>query len=175
MPRATALWLIHHTSLTWEQIGYFCRIHPFEISLLADEEANLQELSPVANGQLTLEEIDRCQRDPTQHLKLSKNTIEKKKKKIGRRYIPLSKRPQVPNAILWLVRHYPHVPDKNIVSLLSTTKTMVGSIRQGSHRLMQQMLPKNPVALQLCSQDDLQLLEEINTTEKAKILESVEE
>ena len=169
MPRATALWLIHHTSLTWEQIGYFCHIHPFEVSLLADERGNLQELNPIANNQLTIEEIHRCQNDPTQHLMLNKNTIEIKKKKTNRRYIPLCKRTQVPNAIFWVIRHYPYVPDKNIVTLFSTTKTMVSNIRQGSHRLMNQILPKNPVSLQLCSQEDLQHLEEIHLFEKDKI------
>lgn len=170
MPRATALWLIHHTSLTWDQIADFCHLHPFEVSLLADDYSHLQELDPIANNQVSLEDIERCQQDPQQRLVLlKKDVVTKKRKKSSRRYIPLCKRAQVPNAILWIIRHYPYAPDKNIVSLFSTTKTMVNSIRQGSHRLIHQMLPKNPVNLDLCSAEDLKILEDLHLGEKIKI------
>lgn len=148
MPKATALWLIKHTCLTWEQIGDFCGLHPLEIDRL-DQDPYLQEQDPVFAGQLSLEEIKRCEKDPQARLTLFVSIAAPVRKK----YVPLSKRQEVPNAIVWLLRHYPKLSDHRIAKLLPTTKATILAIREGKYWNMRGLIPKDPVLLGLCSDD----------------------
>jgi hypothetical protein len=152
MPKATALWLINHTRLTLEQIAHFCGFHPLELSVL-QEGKTIQELSPLVNGQLTQEEIARCEADPKAHLTLMLQ--EEIKKGTRKKYTPLAKRNEVPNAVLWIIRTMPEVSDAQICSLLSTTKTTVKAIREGIHWNFKNLTPKDPLSLELCSQESL--------------------
>ena len=153
MPKATALWLMNHTCLTLDQIGQFCGFHPLEVSVLAETEF-LQELDPIFNEQLTQEEISRCEEDVEAQLQL--NTPEFLENKTQKRYTPLSKRGDIPGAVLWLIRHYPHMSDHGICSLLSTTKVMVRKIREGKYWNSKNLVPKDPVVFRFCSLEELQ-------------------
>lgn len=157
MPKATALWLINHTCLTWEQIGQFCNLHPLELSVLV-ETNSLQELDPIFNAQLTKEEIARCEEDPDARLVL--HTPYAVYEKSSKKYTPLSKRADIPHVILWMVRHYPHMSDHRICSFLTTTRTMVKNIREGKYWNIKNLTPKDPVSLGLCTGEYLQELVE---------------
>lgn len=153
MPRATALWLLRHTSLTLTQISEFSGFHPLEISVLS-ESRTLQEADPIAMGQLTMEEIQRCEKDPSARLSLVDPSITEGAS-ASKRYVPLSKRAEIPHAVLWIIRNYPEISDAKICSFLSVTKDTVRKIREGKHRNMKMLTPKDPVLLGLCSKDDL--------------------
>jgi hypothetical protein len=158
MPKATALWLVENTSLTFEQISAFCGLHILEVQAIADGEVgqNLIPFDPIINNQLTLEEIHRCEQDPTAHLALQippEVLFEKKSK--GARYTPLSRRGNRPSAIAWILKNYPEVKDLDICKLLGTTKNTIESIRTRTHRNSQTIKPNNPVTLGLCTQEEL--------------------
>jgi hypothetical protein len=153
MPRATALWLLNHTSLTSKQISEFCDIHLLALDVLKNSNS-LQELDPLVGQQLTRQEIERCECDPDARLML--NIPVSLKEKVRKKYTPLSKRAEIPHAILWVVKNHPEIPDAKVCLLLSTTRTMVNNIRQGSYWNLENLTPKNPVLLGLCSDHDLQ-------------------
>lgn len=157
MPMATAVWLVENTSLTFEQIAEFCGLHPLEVQSIADEQiaANIVGLDPVANGQLSWAEIERCQKDPKGRLKLNEDEVPAKTRAGGPRYTPVSKRQDRPDAIAWLLRHHPEVSDAQICKLVGTTKTTIAAIRDRSHWNMANIKPVDPVALGLCRQLDL--------------------
>ncbi|MDR2158023.1 MAG: DUF1013 domain-containing protein [Holosporaceae bacterium] len=158
MPQGTAVWLIENTALTFEQIAQFCGLHTLEVQALADEQtsAGMIGVDPVKLGQLTQEEIDRCSSDPSAVLALAPPkfaTISKKKSK--RKYTPLLKRQERPDAIAWLIKFYPEMTDAAVCSLVSTTKSTVASIRNRTHSRINELKPKDPVLLGFCSQMEL--------------------
>jgi hypothetical protein len=158
MPQGTAVWLVENTALTFEQIAQFCGLHVLEVQALADEQvsAGMIGVDPIKLGQLTQEEIDRCSADPDAVLALSapKFTVMLKKKS-KRKYTPLLKRQERPDAISWLIKFYPEMSDAAVCSLLSTTKTTVLAIRNRTHARINELKPKDPVLLGFCSQVEL--------------------
>lgn len=160
MPKATAVWLIDNTALTFDQIADFCGLHPLEVSGIADGDvaAGVRGIDPITQHQLTREEIEKAEKDPAYRLKLSKpKTIVPALKKKAPRYTPLSRRQERPNAIAWIVRNHPEIPDSQIAKLLGTTKTTIQAIRDKTHWNASNLEPQDPVALGLCSQFDLDM------------------
>ena len=159
MPKATAVWLVDNTTLTFDQIAKFCGLHPLEVKGIADGEvgAGIRGLDPVASGQLERAELERCQKDPNSTLKLSRPAAAdiKQPKRKTPRYTPLSKRQDRPDAIAWLLRHHPEVTDQQVCKLLGTTKNTVNAVRDRTHWKSQEIRPRDPVILGLCSQIDL--------------------
>jgi hypothetical protein len=159
MPKATAVWLIDNTSLTFEQIAEFCALHALEVQGIADGEVgvSIRGLDPVAGGQLSREEIARCQKDPKARLQMARPAAAdiKLPKRREPRYTPLSKRQDRPDGIAWLLRHHPELSDPQICKLLGTTKTTVNAVRDRTHWKSSEIRPRDPVLLGLCSQLDL--------------------
>ncbi|MCX7338787.1 MAG: DUF1013 domain-containing protein [Alphaproteobacteria bacterium] len=158
MPKATAVWLIENTSLTFGQIADFCGLHILEIQAIANEESagRLVGLDPVASSQLTLEEIKRCEQDPSADLEMrpivNADTVLGKKRG---RYTPVSKRQDRPDAIAWLLKYYPDMTELQICRLLGTTKPMIKSIKGRTHWNSANIKPKSPLLLGLCTQVEL--------------------
>src|SRR5438876_11693236 len=159
MPKATAVWLVENTALSFDQVADFCKLHPLEIKAIADGDAaqGIKGLDPVQTGQLSREEIDKAVADPAYKLKLldPKVRLPEQKKKKGPRYTPVSRRQDRPNAILWLVRNHPELKDAQIMRLVGTTKSTIAGIRDRTHWNAAQLQPLDPVTLGLCSQIDL--------------------
>jgi hypothetical protein len=159
MPKATAVWLVDNTGLTFEQIADFCGLHPLEVQGIADGEvgAGIRGLDPVAGGQLTREEIERCQKDPKTRLQLARPAaaVLKPARRREPRYTPLSKRQDRPDAIAWVLRHHPELSDQQICKLLGTTKATVNAVRERTHWKSAEIRPRDPVLIGLCSQLDL--------------------
>jgi hypothetical protein len=158
MPKATAVWLVENTSLSFEQIADFCRLHPLEVKAIADGEAALtiKGLDPVLTGQLTREEIDKAQKDPNYRMRMADSKVRVPvAKRRGPRYTPVSRRQDRPNAILWLLRNHPELKDAQIMRLVGTTKPTIESIRNRTHWNANNLTPMDPVTLGLCSQIDL--------------------
>ncbi|MFC0217020.1 hypothetical protein FHS82_000771 [Pseudochelatococcus lubricantis] len=159
MPKATAVWLVDNTALTFSQIAEFCKLHPLEVKGIADGEvaAGIKGLDPTVTGQLTREEIGRGEADPSHVLRLSapKVKLPEAKRRRGPRYTPVSRRQDRPNAILWLLRNHPELKDAQIMRLVGTTKTTIEQIRDRSHWNSANLTPADPVTLGLCSQIDL--------------------
>ncbi|MEX6508815.1 DUF1013 domain-containing protein [Jiella sp. M17.18] len=160
MPKATAVWLVDNTSLSFEQIAELCTLHPLEVKAIADGESaqGIKGLDPIMTGQLTREEIERGERDPKHRLKMAppKVRVPESKRK-GPRYTPVSKRQDRPNAILWLVRNHPELKDAQVSRLVGTTKNTIQQIRERTHWNAANLTPMDPVTLGLCSQIDLDL------------------
>lgn len=158
MPKATAVWLVENTSLGFDQIAEFCKLHPLEVKAIADGEAavTIKGLDPVSTGQLTREEIERGQANPKYKLKMAdpKVRVPTQKRK-GPRYTPVSRRQDRPNAVLWLLRNHPELKDAQIMRLVGTTKPTIDSIRNRTHWNANSLQPLDPVTLGLCSQIDL--------------------
>ncbi|MBC6437920.1 MAG: DUF1013 domain-containing protein [Rhodobacteraceae bacterium] len=158
MAKATAVWLVDNTTLSFKQISDFCDLHELEVQGIADGDvaAGVRGFDPVTNNQLTQEEIDKAQEDPTHHLQLKFNPAAKgEEKRSGPRYTPLSKRQERPAAILWLVKFHPELTDGQISKLVGTTKPTIQSIRDRSHWNISNIQPVDPVALGLCKQSEL--------------------
>ncbi|MCC8369199.1 MAG: DUF1013 domain-containing protein [Rickettsia endosymbiont of Oxypoda opaca] len=160
LPKATAIWLIENTSLTFKQIADFCGIHEFEIKGMADGEVaqSIKGLDPVANGQLTVEEIERCSKDPQSSLQIvisSAYELMNNKKKQRAKYTPIARRQDKPDAIYWLLRNYPTIQDNQILKLMGTTKSTIAAIRDRSHWNMKNIHARDPVLLGICSQVEL--------------------
>jgi hypothetical protein len=158
MPKATAVWLIDKTSLSFEQIADFVGMHPLEIQAIADGEVAVGIVGhdPIASGQLTREEIARCEADPTARLRLAESTVVLPKPKgKGARYTPVSKRNDRPDAIAWLLRNFPMLTDQQIGKLLGTTKDTIAKVRDKTHWNSANIKPRDPVILGLCTQTDL--------------------
>jgi uncharacterized protein len=158
MPKATAVWLVDNTSLSFEQIADFCKLHPLEVKAIADGEAALtiKGLDPVQTGQLTREEIELAEKDPAHRLGMAtpKVRVPMAKRK-GPRYTPVSRRQDRPNAILWLLRNHPELKDAAIMRLVGTTKPTIEAIKNRTHWNANSLQPLDPVTLGLCSQIDL--------------------
>ncbi|MDK1491063.1 DUF1013 domain-containing protein [Sinorhizobium sp. 7-81] len=160
MPKATAVWLVDNTALSFDQIAQFCKLHPLEVKAIADGESaqGIKGLDPIATGQLSRDEIARAEANPNHKLKLSEPKVRvPDSKRKGPRYTPVSKRQDRPNAILWLVRNHPELKDAQISRLVGTTKTTIEQIRERTHWNSANLTPMDPVTLGLCSQIDLDL------------------
>ena len=157
MPKATVVWLIEKTALTFEQIAEFCGMHPLEVQAIADGEVaqGINGYDPVANSQLTAAEIARCEKDPTARLKLLPSTLPQPKKLRGARYTPVSKRNDRPDGIAFLLRNYPQLTEAQVGKLMGTTKETIQKVRDRSHWNTANIKPRDPVILGLCSQTDL--------------------
>lgn len=160
MPKATAVWLVDNTALSFDQIANFCRLHPLEVKAIADGEASqgIKGLDPVMTGQLSREEIALGEKDINHRLRLSEPKVRvPEPKRKGARYTPLSKRQDRPNSILWLVRNHPELKDAQISRLLGTTKSTIEQIRDRTHWNSANLTPMDPVTLGLCTQIDLDI------------------
>lgn len=159
MPKATAVWLVENTTLTFKQIADFCELHELEIQAIADGDIayNILGVSPVANGQLSEEEIKRCEADEKAVLvatPLEKNVKERNAK--AKKVLSPTQRAEKPNAILWIIKNCPEVIDSQICKLIGTTKPTIASIRGGTHGNMANLRPVNPMAVGLCSEKELE-------------------
>ena len=168
MPKATAVWLVENTSLTFDQIADFCKLHPLEVKGIADGEvaSGIKGHDPITSNQLTREEIAKAEKDGGHMLRNAppKVRMPEIKPRRGARYTPLSRRQDRPNAILWLVRNHPELKDAQIMRLAGTTKTTLEAIRTRTHWNSAQLQPLDPVTLGLCSQIDLDF--EVNRAAK---------
>ena len=159
MPKATAVWLVDNTSLTFEQIAEFCELHALEVKGIADGEVaqGIKGLDPVASGQLTRQEIERCQQNTSARLMIakSKHEVPEVKPRKGPRYTPVSRRQDRPDAIAWLVRYHPELTDAQVSRLVGTTKPTIQAVRDRTHWNSANITPVDPVTLGLCSQIEL--------------------
>ncbi len=159
MPKATAVWLVDNTSLTFEQIAEFCGLHVLEVKGIADGDVahGIKGMDPISSGQLSREEIAAAEEDTSHRLKLSEPKVEvpEVKTKRGPRYTPVSRRQDRPNAILWLLRNHPELKDCQVMRLVGTTKPTILAIRERSHWNSPNLQAQDPVTLGLCSQIDL--------------------
>ena len=161
MPKATAVWLIDNTALTFNQISEFCGLHILEIEGIADGDVatGIRGADPIANGQLAREQIEQGEKDPAYKLRATvfenETLVNRKSRKKGPRYTPLSRRQDRPDAIAWLVRNHPEIPDSQISKLIGTTRNTINAIRDRSHWNIQNIQAKDPVTLGLCAQREL--------------------
>ncbi len=158
MPKATAVWLIENTALTFDQVSEFCGLHPLEVQSIADDETavGMVGFDPIANGQLTKEEIDRCQADPNARLQMAEANVPRPSTRTkGPRYTPVAKRQDKPDAIAWLVKNFPELSDGQVGRLIGTTKPTIVAVRERTHWNMNNIKPRDPVALGLVDRDDL--------------------
>lgn len=158
MPKATAVWLVENTALSFEQIADFCGMHPLEVQGIADGEVSggIRGQDPVAGGQLTQEEITRCEKDANAHLEImntAKQYISQKTK--GSRYTPVARRQDKPDAIAWLIKNFPTMTDAQISKLVGTTKNTISAVRGKTHWNSSNIKPRDPVLLGLCTQTHL--------------------
>lgn len=158
MPKATAVWLVENTALSFEQIAEFCGMHALEVQGIADGDvaAGVRGMDPIAASQLTSDEIKRCEADANAHLQIAataKQYINKKTK--GARYTPVARRGEKPDAIAWLVKNYPTMSDAQISKLVGTTKNTIQAVRTKSHWNSSNIKPRDPVLLGLCTQTHL--------------------
>ena len=159
MPRATAVWLVENTTLTFRQISDFCELHELEIQAIADGDVsgNIMGLSPIDNGQLTLEEIQRCEADEAANLKACEMERNVKAKNLkAKKILSPSQRNDKPAATLWILKNYPELADSQICKLVGTTKNTIEAIRSGTHRDSAVLKPKNPVPVGLCTEKDIE-------------------
>ena len=172
MPKATAVWLLDNTALSFDQIAEFCKLHPLEVKAIADGDAaqGIKGLDPILTGQLTREQITAAEADHSISLtliaaKVASTQPERGGKK-GPRYTPVSRRQDRPNAILWLVRNHPELKDSQIMRLVGTTKSTISAIRERTHWNAAALAPMDPVTLGLATQTDLDF--EVNRANKEK-------
>jgi uncharacterized protein len=162
MPKATAVWLIDNTSLTFEQIADFCGMHPLEVKGIADEDVakGIKGIAPSASGQLTHEQIEQAEKNPDMQLKMApaKYKMPHIKAKKTPRYTPVSKRQDKPDAIYWLLRNHPELTDADLMKLIGTTKATIAKIRDRGHWNSQNIKAVDPVTLGLCSQIELDFI-----------------
>jgi hypothetical protein len=162
LPKGTAVWLIDNTALTFEQIAAFCGLHALEVKAIADGEvaSGILGVSPIDNGQLTKEMIQKCEKDPNSKLHLTetaqKYAVYESKRKA--KYVPVARRGDKPDAISWLLKHCPDIKTQQITKLIGTTRTTVDSIRDRTHRDIANIRPRDPVFLGLCTQMELDKL-----------------
>ena len=171
MAKATAVWLVDNTTLSFKQIADFCGLHELEVQGIADGDvaAGVKGFDPISNNQLTQEEIDKAEADPLHKLKLKFNPAAVgEEKRRGPRYTRLSKRQDRPAAILWLVKFHPELSDGQISKLVGTTKPTIQSIRERTHWNISNIQPIDPVALGLCKQSELDMAVQKANEKKAK-------
>ncbi len=163
MPKATAVWLVENTKLTFEQIGDFCGMHPLEIQGIADGEVavGIMGQNPMDAGELTKDEIENAEKDANYRMVMSEKAVQHlkmNKSKKGARYTPVARRQDKPEAIAWILKNHPYIPDSKIVRLIGTTKKTIESIRERTHWNINNIKPKDPVLLGLCMQTHLDAL-----------------
>jgi len=175
MPKATSVWLIENTTLTFEQIADFCGMHSLEVKGIADGDVavGIVGMNPIVNEQLTREEIKRCEDNPKATLRLSalaeKHAAIASKKKKTSHYTPIARRQDKPDAVSWFIRYYPNVTDQQIIKIIGTTKATINSVKLRSHWNMANIKPRDPVLLGLCSQTELEnLLEKVRLSSEAQ-------
>jgi hypothetical protein len=172
MPKATAVWLVDNTSMTFEQIADFCGLHPLEVKGIADGEVarDIRGADPIANGQLTREELDKAQTDPNYRMKAQKSRHAELLKPVKKapRYTPVSRRQDRPDAIAWFVRNHPEVTDAMIAKTLGTTKATIDQVRDRTHWNATNIKPVDPVTLGLVTQLELDALVRMAADKKAK-------
>lgn len=158
MPKATAVWLVENTTLTFEQIADFCNLHVLEVQGVADGEVavGIVGLDPIANGQLSREEITRCEADPAARLCVRETEVRTAPRGKGPRYTPVSKRGERPDAIAWLLKYMPELSDSQIAKLVGTTKPTIESVRSRTHWNISNIQPRDPVLLGICGQAELE-------------------
>ena len=164
MPKATAVWLVENTALTFRQIAEFCELHELEVQAIADEDivSGMAGIDPIQAGQLTQEEIDRCQADPEASLVLKETDIPMPvQRSKGARYTPIAKRQDKPDGIAWLLKHHPELTDAQISKLLGTTKNTINAVRDRSHWNSSNIRARDPMDLGLCSYSDYNAAVEI--------------
>jgi len=157
MPKATAVWLVENTKISFKQIADFCDLHELEIKGIADGDVakGIKAYNPILAGQLTREEIEQCSKDVNKPLVLNKKILDIKSEKKINRYVPLSKRHDRPEAVLWLTKNYPQLSDGQIVKLVGSTNNTVSAIRNKSYWNSSNLSPKDPVVSNLCSQAEI--------------------
>jgi hypothetical protein len=161
MPKATAVWLVENTTLTFEQIGDFCGMHPLEIQGIADGEVatGIMGQDPIAGGELNAEEITKAEGDENYRMQMSGHALAHMKmanaKKKGARYTPVARRQDKPEAIAFILKNHPYIPDSQIIKLIGTTKKTIESIKERTHWNIANIKPKDPVLLGLCMQTQL--------------------
>ena len=180
MPKATAIWLVENTALTFRQIADFCGMHELEIKGIADGEVGMgiKGLNPMSTNQLTKEEIEIATKDPEHLLELIQNeiTLQTERDPKQKKYTPLSKRQERPDAISWLLRNHPELKDSQIAKLVGSTKNMVVSIKTKANWNMSNIRPQDPVGLGLCKQIDLDdALEKADRSQKRAAKKKVKE
>lgn len=159
MPKATAAWLVDNTALTFDQIAEFCGLHPLEVQALADGEVNsgIMGTSPILAGELTADEIARCEKNSNARLKMVKSDLPKARARAkGPRYTPVTKRAEKPNAIAYLIKRFPELADVQIARLIGSTKPTVAAIRDRTHPLTSTLKPVDPLSISLCTRDELE-------------------
>lgn len=159
MPKATASWLVDNTALTFDQIADFCGLHPLEVQALADGDVNsgIMGTNPIQNGELTVEEIARCEKNTNARLKMQKTDLPKPRARSkGPRYTPVTKRAEKPNAVAFLLKKYPELADVQIAKLVGSTKPTVDAIRNKTHPQASSLKPVDPVSIGLCTADELE-------------------
>jgi len=157
MPKATAVWLVDNTSLSFDQIADFCGLHALEVQGIADGEVavGIVGRDPIANAELTREEIDRCEADSTGRLVMLEPEIDLQQRSSGPKYTPLSKRQNRPDAIAWLIKYHPELTDAQVCKMVGTTKPTVVSVRDRTHWNTPNLKPQDPVSLGMCTQTEL--------------------
>ena len=157
MPKATAVWLVENTKISFKQIADFCSLHELEVKGIADGDVakGIKAYNPILAGQLTREEIESCSKDSNRTLVLNKKILDIKSEKNKPRYIPLSKRQNRPDAVTWLLKNYPQLSDGQIGKLVGSTKNTVTLIRNKNYWNSSNLSPKDPVVSNLCSQIDI--------------------
>jgi len=164
MPKATAVWLVENTKISFKQIADFCNLHELEVKGIADGDVakGIKAYNPILAGQLTREEIEACSKNDNKSLTLNKKNLDIKSEKKKQRYIPLSKRQDRPDAIIWLLKNYPHLSNGQIGKLIGSTKNTVSLIRDKNYWNFSNLSAKDPVVSNLCNQIDIK-----NAVEKA--------
>ena len=157
MPKATAVWLVENTKISFKQIAKFCDLHELEVKGIADGDVakGIKAYNPILAGQLTREEIEESSKDVNRPLTLNKKILDIKSEKKTKEYVPLSKRQDRPEAVLWLTKNYPQLADSQIVKLVGSTKNTVNLIRNRRYWNSSNISPKDPVVSNLCSQADI--------------------
>lgn len=172
MPKATAVWLVDNTSLTFEQIADFCGLHPLEVKGIADGEVarDIRGADPIANGQLSREELDAAQKDANYRMKPQKSRHAELLKPVKKapRYTPVSRRQDRPDAIAWFLRNHPEVQDSQVARLLGTTKATIDQVRNRTHWNSANIKPVDPVTLGLATQLELDAVVRKAADKKAK-------
>lgn len=159
MPKATAMWLVDNTTLTFKQIAEFCGLHELQVKAMADGDAGsmITPTNPLYNGELDQEEITRCEKNVNAKLHLKKSELPQPLARAkGPRYTPVAKRDDKPNGIAWLLKNHPELGDSQIVRLIGTTKDTIQKVRDRTHWNSNNIKPSNPVLLGLCKQSDLE-------------------
>jgi len=178
MPRATAIWLIENTGLTFKQISVFCELHILEVNGIADGEitGKMPGINPITNKILTEQEIKKCEKNPKLKLTIEKTNLPKPRKiSKGAKYTPLAKRHERPSSIIWLLKKFPSITDSEICKLLRTTKNTVDSIKNKTHWNVENIIAKDPTKLGLCSEKEILKIAEKYKNNEQEISEDKKE